>query len=195
MKRYAFIAGVICLSASFVKAQESNTPAFEVGASYSFVHVTTQRLGNYGENGGSAFAEYNLNKTVGLVADLGGYDSGNRGVHTFSYMFGPRINWRMSRVVPYAQFLFGGVHEWGLTSLASPTSPFTLSVPPVTSSPNGFATAAGLGIDINVSRHVTLKPIQVEYFMTQLPNFVETSNTVQNNLRYSAGLVFNFGEK
>jgi hypothetical protein len=186
MKRYAFIAGVICLSASFVKAQESNTPVFEVGASYSFVHVTTHDLGNYGENGGSAFAEYNINKTIGLVADLGGYDSGNRGVHSLSYMFGPRINWRMSRVVPYAQFLFGGVHEWGLTSPISPL---------VTSTPNGFATAAGLGIDINVSRHVTLKPIQVEYFMTQLPNFVATSNTVQNNLRYSGGLVFNFGSK
>jgi hypothetical protein len=68
-------------------------------------------------------------------------------------------------------------------------------VPPVTSSPNGFATAAGLGIDVNISRHITVKPVQVEYFMTQLPNFVLTSNTVQNNLRYSAGLVFNFGEK
>jgi hypothetical protein len=146
MKRYAFIAGVICLSASFVKAQQTSTPVFEVGANYSLVHVTTQGLGNYGENGGSAFAEYNLNKTFGLVADIGGYDSGNLGVHTFSYMFGPRIHWRRSRVVPYAQFLFGGVHEWDLTSQASPTSPFTLSVPPVTSSPNGFATAPGLGM-------------------------------------------------
>ena len=195
MKRYAFIAGVICLSASFVKAEESSTPVFEVGANYSFVHVTSQGLAHYGENGGSAYVEYNLNKTLGLVADLGGYDSGNRGLHTFSYMFGPRINWRMSRVVPYAQFLFGGVHEWGLTSLASPTTPFVLSVPPVTSSPNGFATAAGVGLDVNISRHITVKPFQVDYFMTQLPNFVLTSNTVQNNLRYSAGLVFNFGEK
>jgi hypothetical protein len=38
MKRYAFVAGVVCLSASFVKAQEISTPVFEVGATYSFVH-------------------------------------------------------------------------------------------------------------------------------------------------------------
>jgi hypothetical protein len=102
---------------------------------------------------------------------------------------------RMGRVVPYVQFLFGGVHEWGLTSAVSPAGPFLNSVPPVTSSPNGFATAAGVGLDINISHRVAVKPFQVEYFMTQLPNAVETPNIVQNNLRYSAGVVFKFGEK
>jgi hypothetical protein len=195
MKRYAFIAGVICLSGTFLSAQENGTPAVEVGVNYSFVHVTSQGLAHYGENGGSAYAEYNLNKTVGIVADVGGYDSGNFSRHSVSYMAGPRINWRMGRAVPYVQFLFGGIHEWGLTSAVSPTSPFINSVPPVTSSPNGFATAAGVGLDINITRHFAVKPFQVEYFMTQLPNFVETSNIVQNNLRYSGGLVFHFGEK
>ena len=195
MKRYAFIAGVLCLSGTFINAQESNTPAIEVGANYSFVHVTSQGLAHYGENGGSAYAEYNLNKTVGIVADFGGYDSGNFNRHSVSYLFGPRINMRMGRVVPYVQFLFGGVHEWGLTSAVSPASPFVNSLPPVNSSPNGFATAAGVGLDINISHRIAVKPFQVEYFMTQLPNAVETPTIVQNNLRYSAGVVFKFGDK
>jgi hypothetical protein len=185
MKRYAFIAGVICLSASFVKAQETSTPVFEVGANYSFVHVTSpQNPNSYGMNGGSAYAAYNVNRALGLVADLGGYDSGNLGLHTLSYMAGPRLNWRMSRVVPYVQFLFGGVHEWGFVRPNGTSS-----------TPNAFATAAGGGVDINISHHIALKPLQVEYFMTQLPNSVATSNSIQNNLRYSAGLVFNFGAK
>jgi len=195
MKRYAFIAGVFCLSCTFIQAQESNTPTIEVGANYSFVHVTSQGMAHYGENGGSAYAEYNLNKTVGIIADFGGYASGNFSRHSVSYLFGPRINMRMGRVVPYVQFLFGGVHEWGLTSAVSPTSPFLNSVPPVTSSPNGFATAAGVGLDVSISHHLAVKPFQAEYFMTQLPNAVETPNIVQNNLRYSAGVVFKFGEK
>jgi hypothetical protein len=90
----------------------------------------------------------------------------------------------MSRVVPYVQFLFGGVHEWGLTTPAG-----------ISSSPNAVATAAGGGVDINITRHIALKPLQVEYFMTQLPTVGATSNSIQNNLRYSAGLAFNFGEK
>src|SRR5258707_2562402 len=82
MKRFAFIAAVICLSASFVKAQETSTPVFEVGANYSFVHVTSpQNPNTYGENGGSAYVAYNVNRAFGLVADLGGYDSRNLGVH------------------------------------------------------------------------------------------------------------------
>ena len=185
MKRYAFIAGVICLSGTFVTAQESGAPAVEVGVNYSFVHVTSpQGLGSYGENGGSASFAYNVNRTLGLVGDLGGYDSGNLGVHTFSYMVGPRLNWRMSRVVPYVQFLFGGIHEWGFANSDGTSS-----------TPNAFATAAGGGVDINITRHIALKPFQLEYFMTQLPNSVSTPNSVQNNLRYSAGLVFNFGAK
>ncbi len=67
MKRYAFIAGVICLSGTFVKAQESGAPAVEVGVNYSFVHVTSpQGLGSYGENGGSASFAHNVNRTLGL---------------------------------------------------------------------------------------------------------------------------------
>lgn len=96
---------------------------------------------------------------------------------TFTYLFGPRFNWRKSRVVPYAQFLFGG-SETGLNgSLASTTR-------------NGFATAAGGGIDIAVTKRVAVKPIQLEY-ITARPS----SNSFQNNLRYSAGVVFRFGEK
>jgi hypothetical protein len=55
---------------------------------------------------------------------------------------------------------------------------------------NGFATVAGGGIDITVTNHIAVKPIQLEY-ITARPS----SNSFQNNLRYSAGVVFRFGEK
>jgi hypothetical protein len=55
------------------RAQEISTPKYEVGLNYSLLHVNSanndyQRTGN----GGSGYFEYNLNKTVGLVADFGG---------------------------------------------------------------------------------------------------------------------------
>jgi opacity protein-like surface antigen len=185
MKKYMFATGVLLLSATFVNAQESGTPAAEIGVNYSFVYRNSELGRNhYNQNGGSGSFEYNLNRTIGLVADLGGYDSPNFNRQTFSYMFGPRLNWRMSRVTPYVQFLFGGAYEWGVGSTTG-----------ISTTQNGFAMAAGGGVDINITRHLAVKPLQVEYFMTQLPQLASNLNSVQNNVRYSAGLVFRFGEK
>ncbi len=50
---------------------------------------------------------------IGVVADLGGYDGGPER-RTFTYLFGPRLNFRTSRITPYVQFLFGGAYEWGV---------------------------------------------------------------------------------
>jgi hypothetical protein len=53
-----------------------------------------------------------------------------------------------------------------------------------------FATAAGGGIDVRVSRHFAVRPVQAEYFLTK---FRDGANNRQNNFRYSAGIVFRFG--
>jgi hypothetical protein len=111
--------------------------------------------------------EYNLNRVVCLVADFGGYSNGRTlaggSSSTFTYLFGPRFNWRKSRLVPYAQFLFGGADRRFNGSPASTTQ-------------NGFATAAGGGVDIAVTKHTAVKPIQLEY-VTARPS----SNSFQNN--------------
>lgn len=45
---------------------------------------------------------------------------------------------------------------------------------------------AGGGIDFPVSTHVSIRPIQAEYFMTKIPDGL---NNRQNNLRIGAGVV------
>jgi len=60
---------------------------------------------------------------------------------------------------------------------------------------NVFATALGGGVDVRLTDHIAVKPIQVEYFMTQLPSAATNLHYAQNNLRYSAGVVFRFGSK
>jgi outer membrane protein OmpA-like peptidoglycan-associated protein len=52
---------------------------------------------------------------------------------------------------------------------------------------------AGGGLDIKMSKHVSFRPIQVEYFLTRLENLRTFNDNSQNNLRYSAGLNFTFG--
>ena len=93
--------------------------------------------------------------------------------------------WMSSRFTPYVQALFGGAHV--STSLLDPNTGNSFTQ-------NGFAAAFGGGLDFRLTDHIAVKPFQLEYMMTQLPNVWSPTNT-QNNLRYSAGIVFRFGSK
>src|SRR5262245_13668051 len=61
----------LALSAT-ASAQEVVTPKYEVGVSYSYLHVKAASgdLSRNG-NGGSGYFEYNLNRMIGLVGDFG----------------------------------------------------------------------------------------------------------------------------
>ena len=48
---------------------------------------------------------------------------------------------------------------------------------------------------VHMTQHLAFKPIQVEYVMSQLPHFGTNANSIQNNLRYSAGIVLRLGSK
>jgi hypothetical protein len=64
---------------------------------------------------------------MGLVADFGGYANTRTVSMTtyWTYLFGPRFNWRHSRLTPYAQFLFCGAYVWNdPTGLSTPQNAF-----------------------------------------------------------------------
>jgi opacity protein-like surface antigen len=194
MKLHTIILGAIVTSGIALYAQEVTTPRIETGLTYSFTRVNPGgNLSSYTANGGSGFVEYNLNHVVGLVGDLGSNYIGNvKGISidntTFTYLFGPRFNWRTSRYTFYAQTLVGGARFSNAYDPAAPS-------PVLGISENTFAAAIGGGVDYRLTDHLAIKPIQLEYVMTQLPSEYANVNQVQNNLRYSAGMVFRFGSK
>src|SRR5713101_2452860 len=106
---------MLFMSSVAVNAQET-APAtqVEVRFNYGFTRVNPGgTAADFTQNGGSGSVEYNINKIVGLVADLGAYHSGDINNFqidntAFTYLFGPRFNWRMSRVTLYTQTLVGG---------------------------------------------------------------------------------------
>ncbi len=137
----------------------------------------------FNANGGGGQIEYNANRWLGAVGDLAGYGAtstvnGALVGGAFTYLFGPRVNWRHGKITPFAQVLFGGI---------ATTSGIGLS-----GDQNNFAMTAGGGIDFNLSRDVSVRPIQAEYFMTRLPNGL---NDRENNLRIGAGIVFRLRRK
>ncbi len=129
MRLRTIILGAIATSSLAAFAQEPTTPQFETGFDYTFTRVNPGGyLTSYNANGGTGFVEYNVNHVLGLVADLGANYIGNvNGVAidntTFTYLFGPRINWRTSRLTLYAQTLVGGAR---FSNAFDPGSPFPI---------------------------------------------------------------------
>jgi outer membrane protein OmpA-like peptidoglycan-associated protein len=176
MKKLVLFALLLCISSVMAIAQEF--PRAEIFGGYSYFRCDTQ-----GDdvccnlNGWNASAAINANKYFGVVADFGGYygtiDS-DVDLRIHSVMIGPKFTLRSERVTPFAQALFGYVHP-------------NVKSGGVTDTENDFGMSFGGGLDINVSDHISVRPIQVEYFP------VKSGGDFLNNLRYSAGIVFKAG--
>jgi hypothetical protein len=81
---------------------------------------------------------------------------------------------------------------------ASVKSPLLPDIPGarLTAGQSAFAVAVGGTLDIRLNHLISLRPIQIDYLLTRLSsktvaNGIQTFS--QNNLRYGAGMVFNFG--
>jgi hypothetical protein len=190
----------------YSRGLNSFTPRVELFLGYSYVRaIPTLAVGNrvVWLNGGSASIAYNINRYLGIVADVGDYtnskiqftgaynatidvNEANGGV--LSYLFGPRLSFRQhERFTPFVQALFGGVHA-SEVDIANCTIDCVLL--PVQ---NSFAMTAGGGLDIKIHRHFAVRLIQAEYMMTRFQNYDTGTTAMQNDMRLSSGIVFRFG--
>lgn len=202
-----------------------DVPKAEVYAGYQFVRYNASAPVNaFTANGGAGSLQYNFNKYIGIVGELGGVHNGKLTIGSsgvlqpdqtaFTYLFGPRFFINKGGVVsPFFEYLVGGVHN--SRSFNVPNSLLPSPLPPLTgvtvtpgpsstkfaSTQNAAAMAVGGGIDIRLSRLIGFRPIQLDYLPTHfspfnVPGLGTINNTKwQQNLRYSAGLAFRFGGK
>jgi outer membrane protein OmpA-like peptidoglycan-associated protein len=210
MKKCLAIIGVTALSV--FTAVAADVPKAGVFLGYEYVRFNSATdVPAFSANGGSGQFTYNFNHWLSGVADLGAVHNGNiSGTNldsTFaSYLFGPRVSIRKGRITPYFQVLWGGVYSTsstqinGLVSqplLFSPNPPGLIPGQPitarVTASETAFAMTAGGGIDIKISRHVSFRPIGLDYYLTRMQNLRTAGDNNQNNIRYTAGVNFLIG--
>jgi opacity protein-like surface antigen len=179
MRKLLILFGFILLAASSAKAQENR--GFEVSGNYQYVRINPGggASGANCQGGSGSFAAY-LKAWVGVVGDFGackvtGLPSGASS-HEMNYLFGPKAYFsNHGRLNPYVQALFGGERlSAGVTGLG-------------TASSNAFAMTFGGGADITLSRHVSLRAIQVEYLYTHF------GGASQNNMRLQSGIVWRIG--
>ncbi len=194
----ALVAGTLAVA--------QDAPKADLFLGYSFLRANSARdIPAFTNNGGLGTLGLNFNPHIALEAEFGGYHNGNINNVQFdttelTYLFGPRFSMsRARRVVPYFHVLFGGIHL--TTSIPVTVAPTPTNTTPTTTrvgaSQDAFAMAAGGGLDVKLSHHVMLRPIQLDYLLTRVEDFgltgAPSQNRNQNNLRYAAGLIFTFG--
>jgi hypothetical protein len=183
-----------------------DVPKADLFLGYSFVRANSARdIPAFTNDGGLGTFGWNFNKHIGAEFEFGGYHNGSIQNLQFdttemTYLFGPRVSLSRSRkVIPYVHTLFGGVHLTSSLPVTVAPTPFstTTTTSRIAASQDAFAMALGGGLDIRVSHHVTLRPVQFDYLMTRLEDFGQSGQPSQNrnqhNLRYGGGIMFTFG--
>jgi outer membrane immunogenic protein len=179
MRKCLILFGLILLASSSAKAQEDR--GFEVSGNYQYVRFNPgSGAPAINCHGGSGSAAAYFNARFGVVGEFGackvtGLPAGASS-HEMDYLFGPRVYFRaQGRIYPFVQALFGGERfSAGVTGVGS-------------ASTNAFGTALGGGADVTLTRHVSLRALQVDYLYTHF------SGKSQNNLRLQSGIVWRFG--
>jgi len=161
-----------------------------------------------GFNGWNASGQYNLNSWFGVKADFSGhygtlltatfptvivpsvFHFSSPSESSYNFLFGPAVSYRRHAYIPFAHALFGVNHvSFGSVTVApglpSPGPTFSLN------SETHFAFALGGGVDIKVSRHVLVRPGQLDYLEVSSSG---NGSGHQNNFRFSAGVVYALGK-
>src|SRR5262249_30284144 len=137
---------------------------FEAGADYNFVHANApqDQCGCFSMNGGDAWLGWHYNDHLALVGQLALQPAShiNRtpaNLTLTSFMAGPRLNFhRARRLLPFAQALFGVAHGSGLLTPQTGTG--------LSSTANSFALSAGGGLDFTLTRAISFRAIEADYF-------------------------------
>jgi hypothetical protein len=192
-------------------ASATDIPTSEVFLGYNFVRFNPNSgyIPSFNANGGGGQFAYNINKWFSGVVDLGAVTKGTLNgfdvdTTVINFVAGPRFTYHNhSRWVPFGQVLFGGAYSTASAQIAftgTPILPPGLTPPSalsarINASNTGFAMFAGGGLDIKVTKHMNVRPIGADYYLTRLPSLLTGVISNRNNFRYSAGVNFLFGAK
>src|SRR5262249_27705041 len=139
-------------------AQAQDRPRADVFLGYSYVRANpaTPGFGGINLNGGSASISVPVNNWLSGVANFSGYHDGNVfGIGcdgtVSTYLFGPRVTLRHAGPVePFGQVLFGVAHaDAGVFNTFNDH--------------NSFAMAIGGGVDVKLSHHLAVRPVELDY--------------------------------
>jgi len=177
MKLVCSICLLAALLAPSLRAQ--GIPAAEVFGGYSYLNIDTNNLGpRQSAQGWEAALTANISRVFAAEFDVtGAYKTIKPvSISDYSYVGGLRVNFRPA----FVHALAGGDTLRGSAFGAS-------------ASQQGFAALFGGGVEIPISRSVSIQA-GADYALTR-HNILGGPALTQNNLRFSVGLAFAFGNR
>jgi opacity protein-like surface antigen len=207
MRKYFAVVGLLLLTGGLALAQDF--PKVETSPAFMYIHTPTSFTDpisdvsfSRGFNcaGGGGTLAYNFTSLIGLAADLGGCKyfgetipalSSKISGSDFTYMFGPRFTYRTASAFrPFFEVNFGG-NRLSLSCNSGTVCSGT------SYSKDAFALTAGGGFDIQLTKKISLRPIQAEYLYTRFGNSCQAAlcsdNNNQNSSRLKSGIVIGWG--
>jgi outer membrane immunogenic protein len=185
------LLALLFVSIAPVKMLAQGQPSQEIAIDYTYVHTNAPPggCGCFSMNGGGGSYAYHFGPQFAMVADVEAVhaskiDGTGADLTLTSFLAGPRFYYRRpaARWVPYGQALVGAARGTG--GLAAANSDGAASYV-------AFSSTLGGGLEYNLSHTVTLRVVEVNYFITTFPNMV---NGRQNNLRVTVGVAYHFGK-
>jgi opacity protein-like surface antigen len=170
----------LCLLFSSRSAAQQEFPRAEVFGGYSFAHNYAVHLDF--DWGWTAAPQFNLTRSIGFKADVTGHYATpvagqSINVNSYRFLFGPVVSNRVEgSPAGFTPFLHALA---GVDRISASGSKI---------SDSAFAMAFGGGVDINATRCISVRVVQVDYLFTK-----HGTTTHQDNIRVSAGVVFKLG--
>ena len=203
--RYSLLVFLVLLSFAAV-SQRLQGQSKEVSVNYSYVVYNPAKsiADNRDLNGGGGSVGFNFGDYLTLKGEFEAYKTTTLTFHLpstpnspagtfesnadmFTYLFGPQINIPANRKRFFFEGLFGGADTNAYANLFK-----AAGVTGLKASNNGFAFAMGGGMDFVVTKHIAIRPVQFDYFLTRY-EWKPIGINNQSNFRYQAGVVFGFG--
>jgi len=200
---------ILAASLSFAwTATAAEIPRFETYFGFDWVRFNpdTANIRSFNADGGSAQFVYNFEQGFGVAFDVGAVTKDTlKGIFTNKqshFLIGPRYGfYNHSRFTPFGEVLFGVANASVSTDILQvptvfPASSITLPdnvSASLTASRTSFAMMAGGGLDIRLTKHLTYRLVDADYFLSRPVSLLTHENVNKNNVRLTTGVNFTWG--
>lgn len=179
------------LPAQVIAPASEELPRTEIFGGYENLNISTNFQGSnysYNLNGwGTSITGYFTDHIGGTAEFSGQYGTFNSaGIDLYTTLFGPAFRTQIKGMGSRPVTVFGRA-LFGVTAGSASESPGIFAA---SGTVRMFTMAYGGGLDIGLKKHISLRPVQVDYLYSREP--VDTIEIHTTGFRYMPGIVFKF---